>query len=103
MRGKKAETAIELLITYSWVVLLILALFIVAYYSGYLNFTNMLPQYCSITPTLGCSTYKFGFMPDGQSMVLVYRVVNGLALPELCPAPRQVCPYCFFSEYAAKP
>ncbi|MCX6776325.1 MAG: hypothetical protein NT130_05770 [Candidatus Micrarchaeota archaeon] len=78
MKARKAQTAIELLTVYGWVVLLILVVFIVAYYSGYLDFKNVLPQYCSITPTMSCSTYKFGFMPDGKTMTLLYKVVNGV-------------------------
>ena len=78
MKVRKAQTAIELLTVYGWVVLLILVVFIVAYYSGYLDFRNVLPQYCSITPTMSCSSYKFGFMPDGKTMTLLYKVVNGM-------------------------
>lgn len=78
MSGKKAQTAIELLTVYGWVILFILVVLLMAYYSGYLNLGQMLPNQCTITPTMSCRTYRFGYTPDGKSMVLVYRVVNGL-------------------------
>ncbi|MEM3556213.1 MAG: hypothetical protein QXF56_05835 [Candidatus Micrarchaeia archaeon] len=74
----KAQTAIELLTVYGWVILLILVVLVIAYYSGYLDLGQVLPTQCTITPTMGCRSYRFGYTPDGQRMVLVYRVVNGL-------------------------
>lgn len=78
MGGRKAQTAIELLTVYGWVILLILVALIIAYYSGYLDLGQVVPSYCTITPTMSCRTYRFGYAPDGRSMVLVYRIVNGL-------------------------
>ena len=86
MKGRKAQTAVELLTVYGWVVLLILVVVIIMYSLGYLNLPNWLPPYCNITPTMSCRTYRFGYAPDGKSMVLVYRIVNGLGYDILFPA-----------------
>ncbi|QLJ52452.1 MAG: hypothetical protein Sv326_0277 [Candidatus Fermentimicrarchaeum limneticum] len=86
MRGRKAQTAVELLTVYGWVVLLILVVVIIMYSLGYLNLPNWLPPYCNITPTMSCRTYRFGYAPNGASMVLVYRIVNGLGYDILFPA-----------------
>jgi hypothetical protein len=85
MSGKKAQTAIELITVYGWVVLLILVIVMIAYYSGYLDVRNLFPVYCNIAPTMSCRTFRFGYAPDGKSMVLVYRIVNGLGYDILLP------------------
>ncbi len=78
MHCKKAQTAVELLGIYGWVVLIILIVLIMAYYSGYLSIVNMFPPYCNFSPTLSCSTFKFGYAPDGKTMALNYKLINGL-------------------------
>jgi len=85
MSGKKAQTAIELITVYGWVVLLILVIVMIAYYSGYLDVRNLFPVYCNIAPTMSCKTFRFGYAPDAKSMVLVYRIVNGLGYDILFP------------------
>ncbi len=72
---KKAQTAVELLSVYGWVVLIILIVLVMAYY--YFSVTNVLPPYCYFTSTLSCSTYKFGYTPDGK-MALTFNLTNGL-------------------------
>ncbi|NYZ78645.1 hypothetical protein H0N99_00695 [Candidatus Micrarchaeota archaeon] len=78
MHCKKAQTAVEFLTVYGWVVLLVLIAITMAYYSGYLSVTNMLPPYCSFTSTLDCYTFKFGYGEDGKTMTLNYKLTNGL-------------------------
>jgi hypothetical protein len=69
---------VELLSVYGWVILIMLIVLIIAYYSGYLNVINMLPPYCDFTPTMSCSTFKFGYAQDGTTMALNYKLTNGL-------------------------
>jgi hypothetical protein len=78
MHSKKAQTAVELLTVYGWVVLIILIVLAMAYYSGYLNLGSILPPDCTFTPTMSCSTFKFGYMPDGKITALNFKLTNGL-------------------------
>jgi hypothetical protein len=78
MHFRKAQTAVELLTIYGWVILIAIIVLVMAYYSGYLNIINMFPPYCSFTPSMSCSTYKFGYAQDGTTMALNYKLTNGL-------------------------
>jgi hypothetical protein len=75
--ARKAQTAVELLTMYSWVILILLIIIGIAYYSGYLNLVNWLPPYCNFMPTLSCNTFKFGYLDDGQTMALNFKITNG--------------------------
>ncbi|NYZ76267.1 hypothetical protein H0N98_03385, partial [Candidatus Micrarchaeota archaeon] len=73
MHLKKAQTAVEFLSVYGWVILVVLIVLVMAYYSGYLNVVNMLPSYCNLIPTMNCYTFKFGYAQDGKTMALNYK------------------------------
>jgi hypothetical protein len=63
---------------YGWVILIVLIVLVMVYYSGYLNVTRMFPPYCNFIPTLSCYTFKFGSTQDGRAMALSFKLVNGL-------------------------
>jgi len=82
----KAQTAIEFLTTYGWVVFAAILLIIILYMYGFFNVTAPLPNQCTFDPNLPCVFYRFQerelvFPPQGgfgTPMRLVVQLSNNL-------------------------
>ncbi|MCK4521831.1 MAG: hypothetical protein KAU20_04610 [Nanoarchaeota archaeon] len=58
MRYKKAQAAMEFLMTYGWAILVVLVAIGALAYFGVLNPGRYLPSSCTIGPGLACSEFK---------------------------------------------
>ena len=75
MRYKKAQAAMEFLMTYGWAILVVLVAIGALAYFGVLNPGRYLPSSCTIGPGLACSEFKV--IDAGTDSVEIY-VRNGL-------------------------
>src|SRR3989344_2639470 len=55
---KKAQQAMEFLITYGWALLIVLIVIAALAYFGILNPERLLPQSCILMPGLSCTDFK---------------------------------------------
>ncbi|MEM3555719.1 MAG: hypothetical protein QXF56_03320, partial [Candidatus Micrarchaeia archaeon] len=55
---KKAQTAVEFLTTYGWVLVAVLILLAILIYYGGFNPLGFVPRQCSFEPGLPCNSYK---------------------------------------------
>ena len=96
--AKKAQAALEFLMTYGWAFLVILILIGALSYFGVLNPTKFLPAKCTFSPEIKCTDYKVGY--DGTDVTLNLKLSNGLSetvkvmevdIQEVEDGPRIVC------------
>lgn len=74
---KKAQAAMEFLMTYGWAILVVLVAIGALAYFGVLNPSRFLPSSCTIAPGIGCDDFKVTYAAAGASTVqLLLR--NGL-------------------------
>ncbi len=73
--NRKAQSAMEFIMTYGWVILVILIAIAALAYFGVLDLSRFLPARCSLAPGLGCE--DFTVTPDSASIA----IRNGLATP----------------------
>jgi hypothetical protein len=70
---KKAQSALEFLMTYGWAILVVLAAIGALAYFGVLNPSNFLPDQCTASTGVGCLG-----KPQITSTQIVFVVINGL-------------------------
>ncbi len=73
--NKKAQGALEFLMTYGWAFLVILIMIGALAYFGVLNPTRFLPERCSFGTQLGCEDYIL----DGEAGSVKLKIRNNLA------------------------
>ena len=71
---KKAQAAMEFLMTYGWAILVVLLAIAALAYFGVLNPGKYLPSSCTLPPGLGCTDFKV----DADGVTLV--IQNGMGL-----------------------
>lgn len=57
-KGKKAQAAMEFLMTYGWAILVVLVAIGALAYFGVLNPARFLPASCTLMPGLSCTNFK---------------------------------------------
>ncbi len=67
---KKAQAAMEFLMTYGWAILVVLIAIGALAYFGVLNPSRFLPATCTISPGLGCGEFKASAL--ATSNVVIY-------------------------------
>ncbi|MEM3555725.1 MAG: right-handed parallel beta-helix repeat-containing protein [Candidatus Micrarchaeia archaeon] len=72
---KKAQTAVEFLTTYGWVIFAAILLILILYTYGFFNVTGVLPNQCTFDPNLPCVSYRF------QEREIVLPPGGGLGTP----------------------
>ncbi|HGJ67135.1 TPA: hypothetical protein ENS27_17375 [bacterium] len=73
MVNKKAQAALEFLMTYGWAILVVLAAIGALAYFGVLSPSNFLPDQCTATSGVGCLG-----KPSISSTAVIFTVTNGL-------------------------
>ncbi len=73
MRGRKAQAAMEFLMTYGWAILVVLVVIGALAYFGVLSPQKLLPDRCNMPPGVTCNDYK---MTAGG--ILEVNIGNGL-------------------------
>ena|SRR3989344_4349 len=58
MKGRKAQAAMEFLMTYGWAILVVLVAIGALAYFGVLNPSRFLPNSCTLVPGLSCDEFK---------------------------------------------
>ena len=77
MRFKKAQAAMEFLMTYGWAILVVLIAIAALAYFGVLNPGRYLPSSCTLGPGLSCTDFKVvGANPVNGEVTLV--IQNGM-------------------------
>lgn len=71
IKTKKAQAAMEFLMTYGWAILVVLAAIAALAYFGVLSPTKFLPETCTLPPTSGISCLDFRVTPDSAVLMLV--------------------------------
>jgi len=74
MRRKKAQAAMEFLMTYGWAILVVLVVIGALAYFGVLSPQKLLPDRCNMPPGMTCNDYQI----DGTSELLTLDIGNGL-------------------------
>lgn len=77
MNGKKAQGALEFLMTYGWAFLVILIMIGALAYFGVLNPTKFLPERCTFGTQFLCKDYLLATGP-GATNNLILRIQNNL-------------------------
>lgn len=72
MEGKKAQAAMEFLMTYGWAILVVLVVIGALAYFGVLSPGRLLPDRCQLPPGVSCDDYSI----SGTTLTLI--VTNGL-------------------------
>ncbi len=80
---KRAQAAMEFLMTYGWAILVVLIAIGALAYFGVLNPSRFLPESCTIGPGLACTDFKIDTNGDGT---LVIRNGMGQSLTEVTVA-----------------
>lgn len=73
MVNKKAQAALEFLMTYGWAILVVLAAIGALAYFGVLSPSNFLPDQCTATSGIGCLG-----KPSISNTAVIFTVTNGL-------------------------
>lgn len=73
MRGRKAQAAMEFLMTYGWAILVVLVVIGALAYFGVLSPGRLLPDRCQLAPGLTCDDYD---LEEGG--VLTLKITNNL-------------------------
>ena len=69
MKGRKAQAAMEFLMTYGWAILVVLVAIGALAYFGVLNPSRFLPNSCTLIPGLSCDGFKVTSGAAGTSQV----------------------------------
>lgn len=72
---KKAQAAMEFLMTYGWAILVVLAAIGALAYFGVLSPGNLLPQKCAFSAGMDCTEHPDGDSATGQ---ITFPIVNSL-------------------------
>lgn len=80
MRFLKGQAAMEYLITYGWVLFLLVAVVAVLYASGIFAPSRFISQECRFQPDFSCTDYAL-VKPTATTSRLIIRVRNGLGFP----------------------
>jgi len=73
---KKAQAAMEFLMTYGWAILVVLIAIIALAYFGVLNPGRYMPSSCILEPGLGCIDFKV----DGETNEIILVIRNGMGV-----------------------
>lgn len=73
MVNKKAQAALEFLMTYGWAILVVLAAIGALAYFGVLSPSNFLPDQCTATSGVGCLG-----KPSINSTAIIFTLTNGI-------------------------
>ncbi len=71
---KKAQAAMEFLMTYGWAILVVLVVIGALAYFGVLNPQNLLPEKCTLPMGLYCKDHRI----DGANDKISFRLENGM-------------------------
>jgi len=71
---KKAQAAMEFLMTYGWAILVVLIAIAALAYFGVLNPSRYLPSSCTLVPGLSCEDFKV----DGTAKTVELVIQNGM-------------------------
>jgi len=74
MRQKKAQAAMEFLMTYGWALLVVLIAIGALAFFGVLNPSRFLPNSCTLAPGFACTDFK----ADGSDDEIIIVLQNGL-------------------------
>ena len=80
-KNKKAQNAIEFLLSYGWMVMVVLIVIGALAYFGVLDPQLFLPERCYMASPLGCSDLQIG--RDGLAVVLSNNAGEGITISEL--------------------
>ena len=70
---KKAQAAMEFLMTYGWAILVVLVVISALAYFGVFNVANLLPERCTFPVTLACVDHRV----DGGNNKITLQLQNG--------------------------
>ena len=73
---KKAQAAMEFLMTYGWAILVVLVAIGALAYFGVLNPSRFLPNSCTLTPGLSCTDFNAAVSGNSTTVTLIVR--NGM-------------------------
>ena len=83
---RKAQTAVEFLTTYAWVILGVIIFVVALLYYGIFNPLSLISRQCSFDPGLPCTTYKVELSQSTGYMRVITQLSNNLgydiSLPE---------------------
>ena len=74
MFAKRAQAAMEFLMTYGWAILVVLIVVGALAYFGVLNPSNLIPERCAFPASLTCNDYQIGSAGNFWKLV----ITNGL-------------------------
>jgi hypothetical protein len=88
-KGRKAQAAMEFLMTYGWAILVVLAAIGALAYFGVMSPGKFLPESCTMQPTSGLSCLDFRATPDSVHLLLMNSggrdvVINNMTYGESC-------------------
>lgn len=70
-RGKRAQAAMEFLMTYGWVILVVLAAITSLAYFGVLNPAKFFPESCTFPSTTGMACIDFNVFPGSAHLLIL--------------------------------
>ncbi|MBL7050897.1 hypothetical protein ISS04_01910 [Candidatus Woesearchaeota archaeon] len=73
-KNKKAQAAMEFLMTYGWAILVVLIAISALAYFGVLNPSRFLPESCTLVPGMSCIDFK----ADGATNTTTIVIQNGM-------------------------
>jgi hypothetical protein len=73
---KRAQAAMEFLMTYGWAILVVLVAIGALAYFGVLSPARFLPESCTMAPGIGCDDFKITYDAGGSTIQLLLR--NGM-------------------------
>lgn len=76
LRGKKAQAAMEFLMTYGWAILVVLIVIGALAYFGVLNPQSLLPEKCTMQTGFNCRNHIVN--ANGGSSKITIEVLNGM-------------------------
>ncbi len=79
MRFQKGQAAMEYLVTYGWVLFLIVAVMSFMMASGVFSTSRFVNQQCTFQPDFPCEDYAIVY--GGDTTKLLFNITNGLGFP----------------------
>jgi hypothetical protein len=73
---KRAQAAMEFLMTYGWAILVVLVAIGALAYFGVLSPARFLPESCTMAPGIGCDDFKITWADGASTIQLLLR--NGM-------------------------
>ena len=70
-KSRKAQAAMEFLMTYGWAILVVLAAIAALAYFGVLNPAKFFPESCTLSPTTGMACIDFRVDTDSATMLVM--------------------------------